>query len=249
MLTLKLSNFRPAYQNQIDFDHPHKNQANQSLHLKQMIVGPRTKNNSILTIRTEPSQSIPTLKTNEFGPDTKTKSNSIPTLKTKSISIHTPTQSNFRPAHKNEVNFDPRTKTMSISTPTLKPCPFYPPHWNQVNFNPNTEVKSISTLTLDKSFLMPSDTKTKLISIQILNQVIFDPHTDPLTKPSQVRSLHWNQVNSDPPRQNQGYFDHPCSNQVSFDTNTKPMSFSSRVILRVIHTGTCSCDTAAIRTT
>ena len=148
MLTLKLSNFRPAYQNQIDFDHPHKNQANQSLHLKQMIVGPRTKNNSILTIRTEPSQSIPTLKTNEFGPDTKTKSNSIPTLKTKSISIHTPTQSNFRPAHKNEVDFYPHTKTKSIS--------------------------------------MAPETKTKLISIQTLSQVIFDPHT----KPRRFRSLH-----------------------------------------------------------
>ena len=138
MLTLKLSNFRPAYQNQIDFDHPHKNQANQSLHLKQMIVGPRTKNNSILTIRTEPSQSIPTLKTNEFGPDTKTKSNSIPTLKTKSISIHTPTQSNFRPAHKNEVNFDPRTKIKSISIPTLNSSQFRSRTLNQnSNFDPS----------------------------------------------------------------------------------------------------------------
>ena len=90
---------------------------------------------------------------------------------------------------------------------------------------------------------MPPDTKTKLISIQTLNQVIFDPHT----KPSQFWSLHWNQVNSDPPHWNHVYFDHP-HNQVNFDANTKTMSFSGRVTWRDIYTSKCSCDTAAVRT-
>ena len=88
---------------------------------------------------------------------------------------------------------------------------------------------------------MPPDTP-KLISIQTLNQVIFNSGT----KPSQFRSLHWHQVNSDLPYWNQVYFDHPQNNQVNFDVNTKTMSFSARVIMRVIPTGTCSCDTAAI---
>ena len=69
---------------------------------------------------------------------------------------------------------------------------------------------------------MPPDTP-KLISIQTLNQVIFNSGT----KPSQFRSLHWHQVNSDLPYWNQVYFDHPQNNQVNFDVNTKTMSFSA----------------------
>ena len=90
---------------------------------------------------------------------------------------------------------------------------------------------------------MHSDTKTELISIHPLNQVIFDRHT----RPSQFRTLHWLQVNSDPPHWNQVYSDHPHNDQVNFDANTKAMSFSGRVTLRVIHTITYSCDTAAMR--
>ena len=92
---------------------------------------------------------------------------------------------------------------------------------------------------------MAPDTKTKSISIQTPSQVIFDPPT----KPGRFRPLHWNQVNSDPPPGNQVYFDHPYNNQINFDTNNKIKSFPSRVILRVMHTGTCSCDAVAIRHT
>ena len=87
---------------------------------------------------------------------------------------------------------------------------------------------------------MPPDMKNKWVSIQTLNQAIL--------KPSQFRSLHWNKVNSDPPHWNQVYFDHPHNNHVNIDANTNTMPFSGRVALRVIHTSTCSCDTAAIRT-
>ena len=91
---------------------------------------------------------------------------------------------------------------------------------------------------------MPPDTKTKSISIHTLNEVIFDPHT----KPTQFWSPHWNQVNSDPPHWNYVDFDHPQNNQVNFDANTKTISSSGRVTLRVMHTSIRSCDTAAIRT-
>ena len=49
---------------------------------------------------------------------------------------------------------------------TLKPSQLLSPTQNQVNFDPNTESKiiSIPTLVTDQ-FGMPSDTKTKLISI------------------------------------------------------------------------------------
>ena len=79
---------------------------------------------------------------------------------------------------------------------------------------------------------MPPVTKTKLISIQILNQVIFVPPT----KPSKLWSLPWNQVNSDPPHWHHVYFDISHDNQVIFYANTWTMSFSGLVILRVIHT-------------
>ena len=150
------------------------------------------------------------------------------------------------------VIFDPHTKTRSILTPaqkrksssvlTLKPSQFISPHKNQVDFDPNTEVKLTSIPTLNPSqFCMPPDTKTKFILIQTLNQVIFDSRT----KPSQFWCLHWNQVKSHPPHWNHVYFDHPHNNQANFDANTKTMSFSGRVALRVTHTSTCSRDTAA----
>ena len=91
---------------------------------------------------------------------------------------------------------------------------------------------------------MPTHTKAKFISIRTLNQAMFDSHT----KPSQFWSLNWGEVNSHSPHRNHVSFDHPYKNQVNFDTNTKTMSFPGRVALRVIHTSTCSCDTAAIRT-
>ena len=72
---------------------------------------------------------------------------------------------------------------------------------------------------------MPPNTKTNLISIHIINQVISDRHT----KTSQLWSLPWNQVNSDHPHWNQVYFDHPHNKQVNFDANTRTMSLSGRV--------------------
>ena len=132
---------------------------------------------------------------------------------------------------------------MSISVLTLTPGQYLSPTQNQGNSDPNTEIKSISITTLKTSqFCMPPDTKTKLISIQTLNQVIFDPHT----KPGQLWSQHWNQVNSDLPHWNHVYFDHPCIYQVNFECQ---QSFSGRGTLRVMNTSTWSCDTAAaIRT-
>ena len=113
---------------------------------------------------------------------------------------------------------------MLISSTTLKSSKFSSPLQRQVNFAcPRHE----DHFNFD----------------QTLNQLIFDP----LTKPSQLWSLHWSYVNSDPPHRNHVHFDHPHNNHVNFDANTKTMSFSGRVALSVVHTSTCSCDTAAIR--
>ena len=131
---------------------------------------------------------------------------------------------------------------MSILVLTLKPSQLISSTQNQVNFDPNADVRSISIPALNVGHLsIPPDTNTKLISIQTLNQVIFDLHT----KASRFWSPHWNEVNSDPPHRNHAYFDHPPNNQGSVDASTNSMSFSGRVILRVIHTS--NCDAAEIR--
>ena len=133
------------------------------------------------------------------------------------------------------VNFDPRTENKSMSVLTPKPSQFLPYHKN----------KSISIPTLKTSqSCMPPDTKTKLISIQTLNQVIFDPHT----KPSQFWSLLWNQVNSDTPRWNHVYFDHPHTKSISMSL-LKPCLFRA-VLLCVLYISAyaCSCDTYNIIT-
>ena len=55
---------------------------------------------------------------------------------------------------------------------------FDPPHEIQVKFDPNTDVKSISIPTLKTNPIpIRPHRKTKLVSIQTLNQVIFDPDT------------------------------------------------------------------------
>ena len=92
----------------------------------------------------------------------------------------------FQHAHKSEVNFDPGQKKVNFG-PRTKTMSSYIAQTKLVNFDPSTEVKSIMIPTVKTSqFRMPPDTSTKLISIQTLNQVIFDPHT----KASQFWSLH-----------------------------------------------------------
>ena len=138
---------------------------------------------------------------------------------------------NFQSVHKNKVNFYPAqkqvnfgsyTKMKSIYIPRKIQSQFRPQHWSSVNFDPPS---------INSQFCMPPDTKTKCISIQIPNQVIFDPHT----QPSQFWSPHWNQVNFDSLHWNQDNSDPPHNNQVNFNANTKSMSFSGSMTLRVIH--------------
>ena len=74
MLTLKPSDFRPAYKDHVHFGHPHKNQVNLSLHYKQGIFGPHTKRIQFWS----PQKKQVT--------HTKTKSISIPHTETKLIS-------------------------------------------------------------------------------------------------------------------------------------------------------------------
>ena len=199
--------------------------------------------------------SIQTLNTSHFRPPHKNEVNTDPYTEIKSISTtHTTTKSisslhrnqiERHPPHGNQVNFDrPHTKP-SQSIPAFKTSQLRPAHKNKSTSitqktsrfrSPHNNKKAdlISTPTLiqvnfdsyseNKSMSMPPDTKAKLISVQtLINEVLFDPHT----QSSQFRSLHWNQVNSDPTHWNQVYFNHPHKKQVSFDVNTKTMSFSA----------------------
>ena len=130
---------------------------------------------------------------------------------------------------------------MSTSVRTLKPRQLQSPPQNLVKFDSNTEIKSISIPTLKtREFCMSLDTKTTLILIQTLNEVIFDPHKItsiliPTLKSSQVRLPTLKSSLCRPPTQQPR----------QFDANTRTMSFWGRVIFRV--TVTCSCHTAAIR--
>ena len=138
-----------------------------------------------------------------------------------------------RSPHLKQVIFGPHTKTKSILTSaqtkvnfgphTLKTqVNFDPPHKLQVTFDPKTDIRSFADLhSKIKSFSIPIDT---------LNQVTFDPHT----RPSHIRSLHWNQVNSYTPHWNQVYFGHPHGNQVNFEVNTETMTFRP-VLFCVLH--------------
>ena len=84
--------------------------------------------------------------------------------------------SKSRPAYKNRSILTPAQKTVLA----LKPRQLLSPTQNHVNFDPKAEVKSISIPTLEaRQFCMPPDMKTKLISTQTLEQVIFYPHTKP----------------------------------------------------------------------
>ena len=59
MLTVKPSDFRPAYKNQVDFDHPHKNEVKVNAHSKTMSFSARTQ---------RPNQFwFPRLKSSQFG--------------------------------------------------------------------------------------------------------------------------------------------------------------------------------------
>ena len=137
----------------------------------------------------------------------------------------------------------PAQKNMSISVITLKPSQFLSPAQKQANFDPNTEVKSI----LDPH----SKNKSILHAPRHEDQVNFDADSKPShfrpphkTKSIMIPTLKSSQLRS--PTLNHVYFDHPHNNQVNFDANTKIMSFSRRVTVRVIHTSRCSCVAAAV---
>ena len=123
MLTLKPSDLRAVSKNRVNFDrhHPHKNHANQSLHLKQVNSGPHTVN---------------------FDPSHKNQVNSTPLLKSTQFHPHSKIKPISMPPHEDQFNFDPHTKTKVF---------FLPPRENQANSDPYTEVNSISIPTLKSS--------------------------------------------------------------------------------------------------
>ena len=140
MLTLKTSDFRPAFKNQVNFDHPHdqisfipilkssqirsptlkssqfgpptQNEVNFRAHPKNtVILGQHTSNMSVSTTHTTKLISFLHQIMSSWIPQTEIKSISTTTTRTKSISTLTLETSYFRPARKNMVNFVPRTKS------------------------------------------------------------------------------------------------------------------------------------------
>ena len=108
---------------------------------------------------------------------------------------------------KKRVNRDPRTKTASISIHTLKPNYIRPKNRNKINFDAH-------------------HTETKLISIQILNQVIFD------STQRQINSDPYTWIKSVPIPHTEIKFistTHTTTKSVSMSI-LKPCHFSARVI-------------------
>ena len=191
MLTLEPSDLRPASQSRINFDnhHPHKKkQVNRSSHLKQANFGPHTV-----------EFDLPHKKQVTFDPNTKTKWNSITHTKIKLILTPLLKSSQFHPHPEIMSSSMPHTKTWLIWIHTPKPSIFRPPrnpsqfrslHWSHVNFDPHHKTKPI---------LMPRHPNHVNLN--------FDPtiktkyFSTPTLKPSQWRSLRWNQLNLDPPPQ------------------------------------------------
>ena len=146
-----------------------------------MIFGPHTKNKSISTTHTEPSQSISTLKSSHFWPAQKNRSIAIPALKpsqfdscmkTKRLparttkkssstpstktSIWTPShQVKFDPRHEKQVNFDPLLKSSQNDPQSNIKSISMPRRKNRVNFYPEIKKKSFSTGTQKPSQFRP----------------------------------------------------------------------------------------------
>ena len=118
MLTLKPSDFRPAFKNQAHFDHSHTSQVNRPPHKKQFIFVPHEKTKSIAIPALKPSQ-FRSIHENQtiIGPNT-TKSILTPRTKSQLRSPHK--KVDFDLHTKNRSSSILHTKTKLISTPSLK---------------------------------------------------------------------------------------------------------------------------------
>ena len=171
MLIRKTIEFRRAFKNQVNFDHPHNNQINFIPTMKwSQIRSPTLKSGHF---RPSTQKQIQVSSSSEklvfFGQHTCNRpistshaTKSISSLQLKPSRLRfltlrslTLKKYSFRPAHKNKVNFDPRTKT----------CQFRPSHQNHANFDPESK----------PSHFWPPH-KTKSILILTPKQVKFD-HT------------------------------------------------------------------------
>ena len=168
----------------------------------------------------------PTLKSSQFRPSTQRPSQSIPTLKTSHSRRLHEKQANFYPRTKKQVNFDPHTKIKFFAIPY-------------------TKAKLISTPTpISSRFRSPLFEEVHCDTPGHKTQVQFGPdsknHFRPphKTKSFPIFTLKWNQFRCPP--QTSSLFRPTIKQPSQFDASVKTMSFSARVTLRVIHTGTCS---------
>ena len=153
MVTLKPSDFRSAYNNQINFDHLHKNQVNRvnfdAYSDIKSILMPRHKNRVNFVTDTRTSHFRPPHKNQVYSdPYTEIKSIStkhttqsistlLSTLHWNQVRFHPPhwNQVHFDHPHKSRVNFDAHTKTKWFTAHIQKPSQFRPPTQNQVSWS------------------------------------------------------------------------------------------------------------------
>ena len=173
----------------------------------------------------------PTLKSSQFRPPAEKPNKENKTkrfaTRTKDTSISARTQSIATPRTKKQVNFDPHTKIKFFAIPY-------------------TKAKLISTPTpISSRFRSPLFEEVHCDTPGHKTQVQFGPdsenHFRPphKTKSFPIFTLKWNQFRCPP--QTSSLFRPTIKQPSQFDASVKTMSFSARVTLRVIHTGTCSC--------
>ena len=112
MLTLKISDFRPA----------HKNKVILSRAQKQVNFGPQTKNKSIYIAHTKPSQVRPQHWSQvNFDPRSNNKSMFQPPRHENQVNFDPDSKpSHFRPIHKTKPILSPTLKSSQLRSPTLK---------------------------------------------------------------------------------------------------------------------------------
>ena len=147
MLRLEPSDFRPAHENQADFDHPRKNQVN---------FDPHTKINSISIQHIERSLFRPHHW--NFDPPPISSRLRCPDTKTDCFASRHKKKTRFLTPHENQVNSERDTEIESISTT-------------------HTTIKSISSLYLNQVKLHSSHWNQFNLDHSHKNQDTFDYHT------------------------------------------------------------------------
>ena len=176
MLTLKTSDFRLAFKNQVNFDHRH--------------------NRQIKFFRRLKSSHIRTFDPPDWN------------------------QLNLDHPHKKQFVFHVHPKNKRFSASIQVTTHFLQPSQQPNQFHPYTEINSSSILHTDTKSIA-TITKTKIVSMLTLKQVIFYTHTKTRSNSTPAKKL----VNFGPHTKTKSIFT-PTPNQVNFDPSTEVESIS-----------------------